>query len=424
LQLTQDGADTVLQIDPNGGGDNFRDLIRFQNTTAAAFKSGNFSPAFDINPGVNDAPVITPGGDVSGAVVEDTVLSASGDLDATDVDNGAVLAWTLQGAAPGGAEEVITNVDYTFAIDQLNVVKNGATLFTDDFDDGTPPPSADLFSNGNEAVYGTSGLFTEVGGRAIMDGSVAGPTESALFSSIPFLGHSARLRTNISNDPADLNRGLKIDDDFAIEGRFDLAIPDENGEAYGIRLSDRVADGPNAQPGDDVMELVVRRGGDGTVRVQFRERDFDAGEVNNIQSMVLNPAGADQIVLRLGHEAASPGVVTASFDLLSGGTVIDTVTFANTGQIFGTETPGDITDDELWTRAQIVAFSPGEVESSSLEGQYGTMSISQNGEWSYLLDNDSPLVQALAAGEVVTDTFTAIVADEFGATDSQESMSP
>lgn len=47
------------------------------------------------------------------------------------------------------------------------------------------------------------------------------------------------------------------------------------------------------------------------------------------------------------------------------------------------------------------------------------MSINQNGEWTYDLDNDSALVQALAQGQQVTDTFTAVVVDEFGASDTQ-----
>ncbi|MGH1351091.1 MAG: VCBS domain-containing protein, partial [Methyloligellaceae bacterium] len=370
--------------------------------------------------GQNDAPVILAGGDVTGDVVEDTVISVSGSLTATDVDNSAILGWTLSGGASGAiAHNVIGNVDYTFQVDQFNVTRNGASLYSDDFADGIAPPAGGFFPNGTVAEYNVSGEFTESNGYAVMDGSQAGPTQSALFTSTPFLGHFATLRTDVSNDPADLNRGLKYDDDFTLDARFDLTAPDENREAYGIRLSDRMSSNP-AQQGDDVMELVVVRGSDGILRVRFSERDFTTGENNIIDAALLDTTGADQIVLRLDHSAATPGVVTASFDLLNAGSVINTVTLTNTGQIFGTETPGDTSDDEAWTRAQIIAFSPGEVTGSSLQGNYGVLSIDQQGDWIYDLDNSSPVVQALAAGEVVTDTFTAIVADEFGATDSQE----
>lgn len=48
-------------------------------------------------------------------------------------------------------------------------------------------------------------------------------------------------------------------------------------------------------------------------------------------------------------------------------------------------------------------------------GTYGTLSIDQSGAWSYHLNNASPVVQALAAGEKVADTFSIVVTDQFGA---------
>ncbi|MCB1521614.1 MAG: type I secretion C-terminal target domain-containing protein, partial [Hyphomicrobiaceae bacterium] len=43
LQLIQSGSDVILQIDPNGGGNNWRDLVVFQNTTLANFTTDNFT---------------------------------------------------------------------------------------------------------------------------------------------------------------------------------------------------------------------------------------------------------------------------------------------------------------------------------------------------------------------------------------------
>jgi VCBS repeat-containing protein len=332
----------------------------------------------------------------------------TGNLAAADVDNGAVLAWTLEGGA-----DVVGNVDYSFAIDKLTIVKNGAAIFTDDFGDGVAPPTGGLFTNGSVAEYGTSGVFTESGGRAIMDGSLAGPTQSALFTSIPFSGHTATLRTNRSDAVEDQNKGLKSDDNFTVEGQFDLVIPDENREGYGIRLSDRSGNDPGQQ-GDDVMELFVRRNANGDLKVSFRERDFEDGTVIAISSVTLDPPEeATQIVLRLDHDLDSPGAIAASFDFLDTNGVLigSTVALPGTGQIFNGET---------WTRAQIVAFSPGEITSSSLEGDYGTISINADGQWTYDLDNDSALVQGLDEGQTLTDTFTAVVTDQYGASDTQE----
>ncbi|NBP74069.1 MAG: hypothetical protein EBU57_13150, partial [Alphaproteobacteria bacterium] len=57
-------------------------------------------------------------------------------------------------------------------------------------------------------------------------------------------------------------------------------------------------------------------------------------------------------------------------------------------------------------------------------GTYGSLSLNGNtGEWTYTLNNGtdgtSSVVQDLADGESVSDSFTVQVADEFGGTDSQ-----
>ena len=45
------------------------------------------------------------------------------------------------------------------------------------------------------------------------------------------------------------------------------------------------------------------------------------------------------------------------------------------------------------------------------KGQYGTFTVDQNGKWTYVLDNKSTQVQALAEGQKVTDTITVTVDD-------------
>lgn len=51
-----------------------------------------------------------------------------------------------------------------------------------------------------------------------------------------------------------------------------------------------------------------------------------------------------------------------------------------------------------------------------LGGQYGSATLAADGDFSYVLDNDSALVQALAAGETVVDMFSYTVTDSQGAT--------
>ena len=203
---------------------------------------------------------------------------------------------------------------------------------------------------------------------------------------------------------------------------FDLILPDSPREAYGIRLTDRLVGGngtPPDQPGDDVIELVVRETPSGQVVVALREVDFAADSTTNIQSIALAPPpGIDQIRLSLAHSTSDVGAVVASFDYLAHGVVVGSQTLSQVGHIFGSETPGFTGDDENWTRAEIISYAPAQ-SNSVLSGVYGTLNINQAGTWSYNLDNTRIATQNLAQGETAAEHFTAQVADEFGATDTE-----
>ena len=58
---------------------------------------------------------------------------------------------------------------------------------------------------------------------------------------------------------------------------------------------------------------------------------------------------------------------------------------------------------------------------TALVGLYGSLTLQENGRWSYELDNDNPLVEALReSGQTLSETFTYIVADTWGATDTAQ----
>src|SRR6185295_3733640 len=126
-------------------------------------------------------------------------------------------------------------------------------------------------------------------------------------------------------------------------------------------------------------------------------------------------ATENQIVLRLSHAAGDPGTIHASFDLLNGGVFSRSFALGPVGHIFGTGTPGDTSDDEVFTRAQIIVAAPSDQQN----GAYGTLHVNANGEWSYALDNASTVVQALAQGEHATDTFSVTVSDGHGGSGTQ-----
>jgi len=77
-------------LDSLGAGET---LVQSYDVTVDDLNGGTDTQTVTITiTGTNDAPVITAGGDVTGNVQEDTSLSVSGDLDSTDVDNGATAA--------------------------------------------------------------------------------------------------------------------------------------------------------------------------------------------------------------------------------------------------------------------------------------------------------------------------------------------
>ena len=371
--------------------------------------------------GRNDAPVIQlppPAGDVIATVQEDTGV-VTGQLDAIDPDHSAQLTWNVVGGTTSHA------ADYEFGIDQFRITRfndNVNLLFVDNFDAGGPPPQSPNFvGNPTNFPYGgLTGTFTEVGGRAIMDSDLSGP---GLGVGTPddFVAHSALARTNI--DPGNLAAGLKPNTPFLVEGTFDLTLPDDRREAYGIRLTDRLQGGtgtPPDQAGDDGLDLVVRMGVDGIVRVQLVEVDFLNDQYNILGGTQFNAAGYEQVKLRLSHSdpVGNSGRITASFDLIDSDGILPTTTttLSAVGRIFGTETPLDPTDNENWTRAQVVAYAPEE-SGSSLNGVYGTLTVREDGSYYYNPANNLTAVQALAQGETVFDEFQVQVTDEHGATD-------
>lgn len=366
---------------------------------------------------INDAPDIDQV-DLTGTVEEDPrgVSQATGDLSVSDPDGGDTQTWRIV----GGPERPVD--DYRYAVDQLTIRRRqpdlGETdfrsIFTDGFDDGAAPPSAPNFADGTATSYNNeTGTILEENGRAVLNESLG--TLSSSIGGGSVLGQFATLRSNI--DPSTLDRGLRVNDDFRVEARFDLAEPSVRGEVYGIRLTDRFignrgANQPSDNPGDDIIELVVRRAqDDGLLRVQLREIDNVANTVTNIASRsYVPPVGATQIVLRLLHDADTPGRVTAAFDYLNadGAVVGSTQTIPGQAQIFGRETPDNATDDEVWTRAQIVAYTPA----TTLHGVYGSLTIDQqSGAWTYNLDNARAATQALGATDTREEEFIVQVMD-------------
>lgn len=101
-RLVQSGADTILQIDRDGGGDQFANLITFQNVAATSFAASNFSMVQQNGDVTTMAPnenipvifVATDGNDnITGTANDDTIDGLGGN----DVISGAGGNDTIDG---------------------------------------------------------------------------------------------------------------------------------------------------------------------------------------------------------------------------------------------------------------------------------------------------------------------------------------
>src|SRR5262249_4933951 len=160
---------------------------------------------------------------------------------------------------------------------------------------------------------------TEAAGRLLFDG-----TQTTTFTTVAY-GERALLNSDTSpiSDPTNGTKGLKGNSDFTAEARFDLIIPEDQGDAYGIRFSDQSSPSPNNNSGTD---LIVTRDASG-VHVTLREINLNnpANGATVLETANLAVGANDQIVLRLSYDhnsfinSTSGGSVTASFDLLTNG---------------------------------------------------------------------------------------------------------
>ena len=92
--------------------------------------------------------------------------------------------------------------------------------------------------------------------------------------------------------------------------------------------------------------------------------------------------------------------------------VQEDVTLAASGNVLANDTDVDAGDTKTVT---LVNGAAGNV-AAPVAASYGSVTIAANGTYTYSLNNAAAIVQALAAGQTVTDTFTYQVTDSTGAT--------
>ncbi len=314
------------------------------------------------------------GGALSGSVTEGGVQTATGTLSG-DTNRNSFRINSGANVNETGAPE--------FAIDNFKVIVAGSPIIDNPFD--VAPPA----TSGSIALV-TGNIWNASGGRAtVAPGGYNLSIQVADGASRVFAG--GRYNTPV-NAPAQLRKNQN----FSAEGIFDLIVPDETLESYGIA----VADGSSPNLAQRNALIALYRDTDNVLKVTLAEDNatlrqrITRGTVN-----IVPGAGDDQIRFRLDH-VAGQNVVTASYELLDNGVVTASVTIPGTARLF---------DVNNYAQASFFATLPGTLD-SVLSGTYGNLTIDQaSGAWHYELavtPAQQSAVAALSSGTVAHDIFS------------------
>lgn len=156
----------------------------------------------------------------------------------------------------------------------------------------------------------------------------------------------------------------------------------------------------------------LRRSGD-TLTDTFTYTDSDGALTSSARIIIRirgnndNPVAVDDTA----EAREAGGTLNANAGINPSGNVLDNdtdvdrfgETKAVTGARSGAEAAGAVADSGTTTML--------------VTGQYGTLHLNADGSFTYVVDNDNPIVDALNPGESLTETFTYKVSDALGATD-------
>ncbi|MDG9793672.1 Ig-like domain-containing protein [Brucella anthropi] len=357
---------------------------------------------------VNDAPVIA-GGDQAGSVVEaghldDGTLNpgnpiATGSFAASDVD-GDTLSWSVLGtpdqtygtfaidAATGAWSYTLDNsLSATQALNEGDEVELSFDVQVSDGQGGTETRTVVITINGtNDAPVANAdtGSVSEAG---VQDGG-----------NDPISGTATATGNVLTND-TDVDDGekttlavneVKFGDvvgtvGSSIQGTYGTLTLNSDG-SYTYELDNTSTKTQSLKQSEQVTET-------------FTYTAVDVNGATSSSTLTITVTGANDRPEITSDAQAASGEVTEQ------GT-------ANPDQnnvVSGTLTASDVDKDATLTWSVV-----------STNGTYGTIGIdATTGQWTYTLDNTRAATQALNDGEKGTETFTALVTDEHGASREQ-----
>ncbi|WP_309245421.1 VCBS domain-containing protein [Vibrio mediterranei] len=345
--------------------------------------------------GTNDAPELA--GTTTGSVIEDTPGRevATGNLAVSDIDSTDTHSWQVQGENP-------VNGKATGTYGLLSVDDNGKWTYELDSDSlatRSIPPGMTVTDTFQVVVTDAGGLTDTI----TVTVSVAG--------------------TNSEPEIVIKPEYTVIEDGAALSGTIIAGIPTQD------QLDNNVIGGGDPDQGEIVSWSVLQGGQYGTFSIDEATGTWtyvlnnnhpdvdslDKGDIlpggDTVQLRVRDKYGVEstqEIKIVIEGENDAPNITGAKVASIS-----EDAIEAGQNTATGLLEPGDVDADDthLWTLT----------DSNNGRGEYGTLTLSSNGQWMFTYDQPSKLaeIKALKPGQVVTDTFEVTVTDSHGATSTE-----
>ncbi|MFY3862087.1 retention module-containing protein [Achromobacter xylosoxidans] len=414
--------------------------------------------------GTNDAAVITPSkpGDDKGTVQEDTTLTANGKLDIVDKDAGQA-SFKPQTDFQGqyGKFSIDANGNWSFkldndakAIQQLGAKEHLTETFTVTSADGTTSQVVITINGTNDAptVSGTATGAVAEDGTTTTSGQLTktdvdvndkhtwsvnneGKGQYGTFT----VDQNGKWTYVLDNDSAKvqaLTEGQKVTDTITV------TVDDGNGGTatqvitVDITGTNDAAVITPSKPGDDKgtvqedttltangkLDIVDKDAGQAAFKPQtdfqgqYGKFSIDAN--GNWSFKLDNDAKAIQ---QLGAKEHLTETFTVTSADGTTGKVVITINGTNDAPTISGTATGAVKEDGTQTVTGQLAKADVDVNDKHTwslnndgKGQYGTFTLDQSGKWTYVLDNNSAKVQALAEGQKATDSITVTVDDGNG----------
>ena len=313
--------------------------------------------------GTNDAPTVAA---AAASVTEDTQITTSGTLPTPqDTDTHDTVSFVAQSGTPGTYGTFTLNADgsYTYvlnnslpAIQTLGVgetLTDTITYTVSDGHGGTASNTLTVTINGtNDApTAAAAGAFVTEDTQATASGTLPLPQDPDLHDTVTFIP-----KTNETGTYGSLNLNA--------DGSYTYALNNASPLVQGLGAGETVTD-----------------------TFTYTVSDGHGGTASNTLTVTISGT----------NDAPTVAAATASV--------------AEDTQISASGTLPQPQDTDI---RDTVAFTP----LSNADGTYGTLTLNADGSYAYTLNNASPAVQGLGAGETATDVFTYTVTDGHGGTGS------